>query len=383
MTFELVVFSGTVFFNSLNMRLTLALMLISSILYVLIFKRKFKINLRIKKKSSFNYLLLYCLWIILNISVFNRDIQSNLFVSQIMYAIFAYITISNIPFDKFKFVLLRIVSVLAGVSIILFLLYELNLLKYQTMYVNTTSYNYFCFHFFDNRNSGIHRLMGIFWEPGVYEIVLNFTLLICSKDIMNKTLAKKDKIGVFIIILALILTRSTSGYIVGFILFISMLFYGKIIPNKKVLIPILILILPLLTLAVYNTNVVKGKFEEENGNYSFTQRSLDNLGMLQMFLEKPLTGYGLETSSYNKSIIRNNVTVACNGILSMLSKLGLPIFIVLLYFMYQAIIKLKLGLPVLLSFFLILLLHTGENYLPLPLSYIFIFNFKKVLSNEK
>lgn len=71
---------------------------------------------------------------------------------------------------------------------------------------------------FDNRNTGI------FTEPGVYQMVLNsalFVLLMLDKKLKNITVPMK-RCYLFILIIALLTTQSTTGYIGGFLI---ILFY--------------------------------------------------------------------------------------------------------------------------------------------------------------
>lgn len=93
-----------------------------------------------------------------------------------------------------------------------------------------------CRHIFSIWDGGSqNRLASIFWEPGQYQIILNFTLILCSNDIID--LFKEHRYMILIkkyiiLIVALMLTKSTAGYIAFGIICIYVMF--NVLDKQKI-----------------------------------------------------------------------------------------------------------------------------------------------------
>lgn len=138
----------------------------------------------------------------------------------------------------------RIVSFFAGISIVMYVLWlvfpgilKQILIQYNSIFTYNvwttasqyTTYNYenfgLFFASFTENNSAILRNTGIYTEPGVYQMVLNSVIFILIFDIDADqfTLSERKKM-LFINIVALLTTISTSGYFGLAVIIIGLLF---------------------------------------------------------------------------------------------------------------------------------------------------------------
>jgi len=173
--------------------------------------------------------------------------------------------------DRFPYLLFKIVAGLSVVSLIGFLainLFGLNLPFIQT-YLSTRSYLIY----FTIPND-LLRNCGMFWEPGAFAGVLTLCLVINLKYLNYYWV--KYKFLLISIIVALISTRSTSGYLVGFVILIFN-FYK---PKDYVLTIVFIGVICSAGFFVYSTNdflkekievQLEGSSEQKKGEFSNTR----------------------------------------------------------------------------------------------------------------
>lgn len=165
-------------------------------------------------------------------------------------------------------------------------------------------------------STSILRLSGIWWEPGVYAAYL------VSSIALELYISKK--INVFyisILILSLILTFSTTGYITLFILFISYLFSFN---GKRRFYPYLIVAVSLLITAIVvfsNSDVRELLFSKiYERDESFKDRLYSIFGNFVVIGQNPLFGMGTIKSS---EIITN--FMIANGSTRSFSNLNTPL----------------------------------------------------------
>ena len=142
-------------------------------------------------------------------------------------------------------------------------------------------------HLFNVFGIEMSRNQGIFWEPGVLQIALNLLLFIES------FIYKRRGLIFSATILAIISTFSTTGLFVMLIqLFI---FFFKIAKQKIYLVPLfLIIISGVFVVAEVN---VRDKLSG-SGQLSFQARFFDLIQPLQILMDNPLTGVGLDDEQY-------------------------------------------------------------------------------------
>lgn len=137
-----------------------------------------------------------------------------------------------------------------------------------------------------------YRNFGPFWEPGVYQIYLNIAIayLLFLRD-------KILKIPLICLVIALVTTFSTTGYICFSIILCALLWKKSIVANRRI-IPLIMLVAVLGVILLSNeyvSEVVFGKFKD-GGNVSFLIRisAIEFYG--KVILENPYLGLGVEKS---------------------------------------------------------------------------------------
>lgn len=124
-----------------------------------------------------------------------------------------------------------------------------------------------------------YRLCALAWEPGIWQMYLNMNLLLMFYW-------KKKPIEIFLSILAIIFTFSTTGLILMLFVILSYFLYIKQVKNvKAIIIPILIL-LSLSTLIIENIN---DKFQGSGATSSLVRLGDFTLG-LKMLERSPIIG---------------------------------------------------------------------------------------------
>ena len=197
------------------------------------------------------------------------------------------------------------------------------------------------------------RNQGLFWEPGILQIYLNMLFF------LEAFVFKKSKLFLVLASVLILTTYSTTGLIL--LLFQSFFYFKNSFKNKKILAPILIILLIPIYL-VLSTNV-KEKVSGER-EASFQKRMFDLTQPFFIALDYPLTGIGLDLIQFQKKrqefYISSNRLQSINSLLGVQAKFettekgssnsimfllactGFPTTIILLFMFYkQKIIKSK------------------------------------------
>jgi hypothetical protein len=153
------------------------------------------------------------------------------------------------------------------------------------------------------------RNQGLFWEPGILQIYLNMLFF------LEAFVFKKSKLLLLLASVLIITTYSTTGLIL--LLFQSFFYFKSSFKNKKVLAPILIILLIPIYL-VLSTNV-KEKISGER-EASFQKRMFDFTQPFFIALDYPLTGIGLDLVQFQKK--RQEFYISSNRLQSINSSLG-------------------------------------------------------------
>jgi hypothetical protein len=117
--------------------------------------------------------------------------------------------------DRFVFVFFKVVSFLSIISLIGFLL--INIIGFSLPYIQIGKY-YKSFFFYGILDIDLFRNVGMFWEPGAFAGVLTLCLLLILNK--HKYYWINYKFQLISIIISLLTTFSTTGYIIGFIIFL-------------------------------------------------------------------------------------------------------------------------------------------------------------------
>lgn len=214
-------------------------------------------------------------------------------------------------------------NIIVGISIYslftYFLLDVYKLLPYVYEVVDTKKYKVFLgihYHWQTTYwyNWLVSRNNSIFWEPGVFQIYLNLAI------IYQLFIAKKANFFALIVLLfSMVTTFSTTGIILSLIICLVRLYQVK---PKKLFMKYLKTIIFLIAIAgslYVSQYVIDQKLNYATRSYDLRE---DNLTIgYQLFLEKPLVGWGfLNNSGYEEIAgIPNN----SNGFISMLFHQGI------------------------------------------------------------
>ncbi|MGL4865767.1 MAG: hypothetical protein ACRC4T_21935 [Cetobacterium sp.] len=195
-------------------------------------------------------------------------------------------------FEKFS-------KIIYYISIISFLAYIIGILNPNLIKV-VPDYNFRTIYFLTNIYqsdliSYIPRTSGIFWEPGLYQMFLNISLIYFIE--------KNSYIKVFFIISQIILTISFTGYIALFIIIIYKYFLKKRVLSKDNI------CIFFITIVLFFVNI--GRFYDmyiqKKETYSYKIRVQDTIIPMKLSLEKPFTGFGVNNNNkFLKEFNENN-----------------------------------------------------------------------------
>lgn len=208
------------------------------------------------------------------------------------------------------------------------------------------------------------RNSGAFWEPGMFAVFLNIALLI------NVYINKKNLISLknSIIIIAILTTLSTTGYIALFFIFFSKFI---LIKKKHMIIlymPLLIMFIYITYSYVWNLDIINDKIEN-NYDYRSDRRSRFGAFLYHMdkLQESPLTGVALVVAQSEKNIPYEDRLVSPNGLSLVFFVWGIPLGIYYYILFYKGIrnwlrkAKIKSKPTVWLFVFIFLLLAFSQD----------------------
>ncbi|GAB3911470.1 hypothetical protein GCM10028826_21450 [Mucilaginibacter boryungensis] len=226
------------------------------------------------------------------------------------------------------------------------------------------------------------RNTGIFWEPGLLQLFLNIFLFLSIK-------LKKPTLLIALIVLAIISSGSTTGYIcLSVNYFFYLVFYYKTHKQRVILLLIITLMLSGGVFFVWRN--VQAKIGSDNT--SGIARYRDYLIGMQLIQEKPLLGHGVFDAKYllTKKFVGNIEADLftsgyletqgdlsggyTNGLLQILAWFGIPMGLYMLYGLYknQIVNNNKFERP--LFFLIIVFSIISEPISGTPFFFIFVFS---------
>jgi len=233
------------------------------------------------------------------------------------------------------------------------------------------------------------RNCGMFWEPSAFAGYLIIALTICSLIKDKKTLLPSW--AVIILVITLITTMSTTGYLAGAVLAIYVINNSRLIDTTAST-PRILLARSLLSLAfiglfviIYQENEFMGEKISSQSEQTLS-RSLQHkwqqtrfgslLYDLDFVMEKPLIGWSMTPQT--RTIIDSQAvdlnSASGNGLSNFLVRfgvLGAYVFVIGLYRgLSSLMVSRQSSLAALLIFFIIL---SGEQYLNFPVFWFLLF----------
>ncbi len=290
-----------------------------------------------------------------------------------IFSFFVVMCITNVyTLNEFKMAFINVVVYLAVVSLVGFLLFSCIPIL-QNLFVVRNSAN----HLYSNlilyvHPKGFSRNMGIFWEPGAYQTFLCLALLL---ETLDEHMSMKR---VLILILTIISTLSTTGYIALAIILPFALVKKTTSRTNKRIIAILLLIIVIFTCIFWDelldtsTDSPFGKIVsysgDKNANKKVTTTSSRINSVIQpfyAFLSSPIFGLGYEGLNTYTYVYTHNMNTCT--VVNWFAVYGIGFGLTMLYCYYRFSKRITASRFQLVTVMVVLFIITGsENYVDNP-----------------
>ena len=173
------------------------------------------------RRNSIDLVLFLVLESITCVQLLISGIDGHIFngsLKMVLIFLFCYVCSRRLPLKRFTSVFSNIIVIIAGISIVLYwfnarilssgvfpILRTSNITSYANLFVYCVS------------TAVPHRNCGIFWEPGAFQVYLNLALLFT----LNDTELSRRWLRIVILMIALLTTISTTGYICAALILMS------------------------------------------------------------------------------------------------------------------------------------------------------------------
>lgn len=279
--------------------------------------------------------------------------------------------IVNLVGEKFRYAYFQLMTGISSISLVLFGFNYIGLNFpgfHFDRYISVVIYNYL------TKTADGVRNCGMFWEPGAFQGYILLVAMLYISDI--KKLWMKHHRECIILIMALVTTFSTTGYVTFAILMFLLVIKNVHNPIYKVLMIIAVVI---ASIYAFNTleflgNKMMGEFTKaqkiSHGDISWTR-----MGSAQIDLKNierhPFVGNGFLMEQKYKGI-GNKMAGAGNGFTGVINSFGIPFMI---FFLSNLFRKIPSNDNYEKACFLILfiLLLNGEYFLNYPLFWSLLF----------
>lgn len=337
--------------------------------------------LRSIKRSSV-MVILYLFAFVLLSSI--RDASLNNSILLLIPIFVGFVIANSIEFADLAKAYTNVIVFLAGYSIVTFvlslvfpsLIQKLPFLGYRYEFQATMHNAFFsvCI-----SNSEAIRNYGIAWEPGAFALLLCISLY-CLLAFERKI----NKAKLLIIIVALITTFSTMGYLVMLGILLSFMFSrkgGNVQAQKIVVIFLISFVILLLALPSSATEIVFGKLSglfSDGNDVAYTTKARLNAIVypFEAFCSSPIVGVGYDRFSYINQTLCNGV--ATNTIINWFaiggSLLGIPCAYLYIKFILKISSQQKMSIlsKLIITCSAIMMVST-ESLLRISLMYVFVF----------
>lgn len=303
------------------------------VLFNIINRRLNPITLNITTATLVCMPFVLVLGMLINYDFVNWITYTSLFITILT----AYYVTLNIDFDIYFKTYTQIMIVIASISLVFTILNpiisQMNISIFPIVEGQTAAYRNMFIYLYPL--VGKYRNTGIFWEPGAFQVFLNIALIY---SLFNRN--NKNKIlNVIILILTVLSTKSSQGYITLGIILIAYIISKK---ESKFNYIVSLGVLIVLLLVFSNESILMNLQEKIflfDRNASSLQRFHSTNADIFMILSNPLTGVGylnhtnlLQEYSMN---IGYNIVVNANTITYTAAIFGIPLASFLIYGIYK------------------------------------------------
>lgn len=219
---------------------------------------------------------------------------SNVITGMIVYSYYRLVGIDVLISEITT--IMKIMIVIGLISAILYTFFpnSFSIYEFTDSYGDKRKVSHVAFLFYRGVIGVKERLCGFFWEPGIYQIYLNIFLILQ----FNRY---KEKLWIFAAILSIILTVSTTGYIILSIILLHELF-KKLHKTKNIFTVIIVMIVASVGF-VYGYKIVADNISDKvsgDNRGSFFARQADVIAGLTIAYENPLIGIGASTDRFKQ-----------------------------------------------------------------------------------
>lgn len=324
-------------------------------------------------QGSLWYILIFCIAILFNRFLLYPDVDSLSWLEAILLAIASYCFFSSYDFEKFRKALLNTMFILTLANIVVFILDAGGALSATYKQYGETTWRMIGGVFVTGRDDAWERLSGIWHEPGAFQIFLNSVLLLYIPFLVKRQVSQFDILKLIVLIVGVVLTFSTTGYIV---LALLIVYWGYLeVRYASWLMKCLAMIgMPILVYIIAYAPAITEKFEQDRSAEAETSlaiRERDNLACLAMALDHPFTGYGYNSEEFLEASMALDNQTSSNGLLRMSAVLGIWWLVLYLLFLWQFFRKMHFP-AYLFPMVAVILMQANEAYVQYPISYMFL-----------
>lgn len=279
-------------------------------------------------------------------------VQQELYIMVLRIGCVAVI-VSQIPFDEFLEYFVKIMCFLAILSLIYYvgLIITPNIFESFAFVSGNVQGTIFQVHGFATETN-FTRNCGIFWEPGVYQIYLNFAIMLLMFEVVPVDRYRLRKI--ILLSIALLTTQSSMGLLCFAITLFSASLFIKNSINKTSLRIIAFFMIIILVIVEYRYSIIGYKLLDGGG--SFASRLEDIRISLSVMKSYPIFGTGLLREfgtiweAHRVALEANfwGELANSNGLGACLFKMGVPFTIIHLGLLFMSYYKMT-GRKILIS----------------------------------
>lgn len=345
-------------------------------------------------KLNLGITILLSFWAILTTQIMRKDAIDNTYLQYVLYPFASFFLFSSYSFERFRNALLIMLSFILGVSIVVHFLYMFHIIS---AVFDPEAYKFICFKIFNVHNGDdaflelpfgdYYRFSSIYGEPGQLGCVLIF-ILVSFTDKISILLYEPKKLfkQYGVIMLAIIMSCSTTTYLCAALYFVGLLIFGKSAGKHSLLVySASVIIVLILAVFMIQSSVVTDKFAQKSSreDTSYSIRMADNLACLEMTKEHPLFGLGRNTQEQRKFFLSHDNRTSSNGWLLASASFGVLYLLYFFYVMHKGLKRMKFGVNKSFLLLVLILQQCNEAAIFLPYVFLYIFAFKDYKFREK
>ncbi|MBQ6972315.1 MAG: hypothetical protein IJP86_08200 [Synergistaceae bacterium] len=235
------------------------------------------------------------------------------------------------------------------------------------------------------------RVASIYQEPGQYQIIIFFILVLFVDEFVkiNPTNMRYYVRKFGVIIVALLASQSSMGYICLALLLALVFTFNKSVKHNIIVYALIFLAGIATVFFIWQSDTIQQKIDPRNmltRTSSLAERVADSFMLLRMSFISPWTGLGLRSYDYyHYGSVYGGFPHGdgVNGWLNVAVCLGWPFFFLLIGSMIRGLGRMKQGIPPLLVFAVLLLSQADETYALYYTTFLYVFPFNSYDTQEK